>query len=238
MCCSCLWNAVWGWVCWVCVILWQADRKWRRRRKKKKNPPKKKKKFEGSGRNRYKRAWSKSNIQLTKHNRKAEIQNNLPSQATLGFHLPRLPQASMDSWEAGKPRKAVKFRFQSKTLIISRNGCKFSIYKSMWLLVPLELKATNVQKKTRCHQQGSWGMRSTRAKPQASRLLHQRQGSKTDKPCSGSVSEIWMHDTVNVLHIHSYNFWERFWLPIKTVQSLDYILIMSGFRLCFTSRQY
>ena len=170
MCCSCLWNAVWGWVCWVCVILWQADRKWR---KKKKNPPKKKKKFEGSGRNRYKRAWSKSNIKLTKHNRNAEIQNNLPSQATPGFHLPWLPQASMVSWEAGKPRKAVKFRFQSKTLIIPRNGCKFSIYKSMWLLVPLELKATNVQKKTRCHQQGSWGMRGTRAKPQASQLLPQ-----------------------------------------------------------------
>lgn len=113
---------------------------------------------------------AQSNIQLTKHNRNAEIQNNLPSQATLGFHLPRLPRASMDSWEAGKPRKAVKFQFQSKTLIIPQNGYKFSIYKSMRLLVPLELKATNVQKNTGCHQQGSWG---TRAKPQASRLPSQ-----------------------------------------------------------------
>lgn len=36
------------------------------------------------------------------------------------------------------------------------------------------------------------------------------QGSKTDKSRSRSVSEIWMHDTVNVSHVHSYNFWECF----------------------------
>lgn len=116
---------------------------------------------------------AQSNIQLTKHNRNAATQNNLPSQATLGFHLPRLPRVSTDSWEAGKPRKAVQFQFQSKTLIIPQNGCKFSIYKSMWLLVPLELKAPNVQGKTSCHQQGSWGLRGMRDKPQASRLLSQ-----------------------------------------------------------------
>ena len=59
------------------------------------------------------------------------------------------------------------------------------------------------------------------------------QGSKTDKSRSGSVSEIWMHDTVNALHVHSYNFWECFWLPIKIVESLDYILITSVFCFCF-----
>ena len=83
---------------------------------------------------------------------------------------------------------------------------------------------------------GAWGARGPSHR--LPNFYPKRQGSKTDKSCSGSVSEIWMSDTVNVLHVHSYNFWECFWLPIKTVQSLDYILIMSSFRHCFTFRQY
>lgn len=196
--------------------------------------------FEGSGRNRYRKHEAQSNIQLTKHNRNAATQNNLPSQATLGFHLPQLLPASMDSWEAGKPRKAVQFQFQSKTLIIPRNGCKFSIYKS-WFLLNLKHQMCKGKPAVINRVPGAHGAWETCHKPPD--FCPKLQGSKTDKSRSGSVSEIWMHDTVNVLHVHSYNFWECFWLPIKTAESLDYILIMSVFLLLlliffFTFRQY
>lgn len=210
--------------------------------KKEKKTHKKKKIFffEGSGRNRYRKHEAQSNIQLTKHNRNAATQNNLPSQATLGFHLPQLLPASMDSWEAGKPRKAVQFRFQSKTLIIPRNGCKFSIYKS-WFLLNLKHQMCKGKPAVINRVPGARGAWETCHKPPD--FCPKLQGSKTDKSRSGSVSEIWMHDTGNVLHVHSYNFWECFWLPIKTAESLDYILIMSVFLLLlliffFTFRQY
>lgn len=101
-------------------------------------------------------------------------------------HLPSFRGKHGFLWEAGKP-EAVKFQFQSKTLIIPQNGYKFSIYKSMRLLVPLELKATNVQKRTLAVINRVPG--GTRPSHRASDFRPKLQGSKTDKSRSGSVSQ-------------------------------------------------
>lgn len=147
---------------------------------------------------------AQSNIQLTKHNRNAEIQNNLPSQATLGFHLPQLPRASMDSWEAGKQLSS---SFNQKLSSYHKMDANFQYTNpcDSWFLLNLKRQMCKRKLAVINRVPGAWG--PSHRLPDFHPKL---QGSKTDKSRSRSVSEIWMHDTVNVSHVHSYNFWECF----------------------------
>lgn len=149
---------------------------------------------------------AQSNIQLTKHNRNAEIQNNLPSQATLGFHLPGcLEQA----WIPGRQESQGKQLSSSFNQKLSSYHKWIQIFNTQIhrLLVPLELKAGECAKEHWLSSTGFLGhegqatgfptsVPNFKAQRQTSHVLGQSQKSGCD--------------TVNVSHVHSYNFWECF----------------------------